>query len=205
MHGQRIRVHLALSNIPQPKSLVLAVDASVSTDDIRSGGLGYIVNNGLYGICGRYQYDHQVRKEGIAITELEAVLFGLAGIQEAGLDDQRVHILSDSQEVVKIILSWQKGTIIYPPGYINESNRPDGSMLSRLAHRFSSEPKRYQIQWTKGHRGHRLNEAAHYLAGYGRMVFERRMKRQEALALGQQEAKKALKTKKPHKPSPRWR
>lgn len=90
--------------------------------------------------------------------ELTAVLELLRATEAAGLADQPLHILADSQYAINCITKWM-------PGWKRRGwKKADGSavanreILEQLDRALVG--RQYRFEWVKGHAGHSMNEAA---------------------------------------------
>jgi ribonuclease HI len=71
--------------------------------------------------------------------------------------EHRVTVLSDCLEAVRLMERWQAGDLAPIPGY-------RGRTLINFARRVAQTGELFDVQWTRGHHGHALNEGADALA-----------------------------------------
>ncbi|MGC4749680.1 ribonuclease HI [Micromonospora sp. DT201] len=142
----------------------------------RSGGIGYMVSDGHYGLLGRGtgRLD-PTGKSRVLVDELRAVDYLLTGYEEvpAGMT-----VLLDSLTALRYLHRWQAGeTDAMPVGYSLRQRRwSDKPTLVRLAEQVAHRPD-LTFAHVKGHSGHPLNEAADALCHMARR------RREESFAL----------------------
>lgn len=157
-----------VDQVPQPgrEQLTVYTDGSVSTKRFARGlgaltGWGFIGTDGSYG-CGRCpQFTPKAGDDFNVVAELRAVWYA-AG---ARLADQPVTVVLDSQNAVRLLRQWKAGGDVMPAGYTGSSVR-EGT-LHQLQQAVAGHPGNLTVEWTHGHAGTVLNEAADTLAQLG--------------------------------------
>lgn len=156
---QRTAVRESLDALTPHPSLVVAVDASIASNG-DTAGLGWVVamTDGTILACGRGTLNVAQRGD-IALAELAAMRRGLAAAGTQGIPapgQGTVTVLSDSRVALSTIRKVRTGAPAagVPLASIKEAER----VLAEA----SSHP--VSFEWVKGHRGHRLNDAADRLA-----------------------------------------
>ncbi|WP_022868934.1 ribonuclease H family protein [Schaalia vaccimaxillae] len=92
------------------------------------------------------------------LGELTAVLELLKATQAAGLADEELHILADSQYAINVISKWRLGW--KKRGWTKADKKPIKNLeliqeIDRVI-----EGRRVTFEWVKGHAGHTMNELA---------------------------------------------
>lgn len=182
-------------NIPRPRRLVLATDATGLHRGDSTSSIGFIYSHGLFGFAANPNPISIVGRSRITIGELRAVHYALLSLDRYSPNDNRrpITLLCDSQAAIRYLEFWRAGQLVYPRGYSLEV-RHNGRQpsLVTLAERLAAHPSRLLPTWTAGHPtgrpSHPLNHAAHQLArlGYGleqqRVSLERAIKQAKGVA-----------------------
>lgn len=102
------------------------------------------------------------------IGELTAVLQVLWATQAAGLADQPLHILCDSQYVINCVTRWMPGW--KAKGWRKASKGPikNVEILQQIDAALAG--RTVTFEWVKGHAGHKMNEAADRYANRAAVV-----------------------------------
>lgn len=103
-------------------------------------------------------WDHGTNNLG----ELTAVLELLRATRDAGLADEPVHILADSQYAINVITKWMHGW--KKKGWVKTDKKPIANLeiiqeIDRLI-----AGRQVTFEWVRGHTGHPMNERADDLA-----------------------------------------
>ena len=92
------------------------------------------------------------------LGELNAVLELLKATAQAGLADEDLHILADSQYAINVISKWSPGW--KKRGWVKADKKPIKNLeLIREIDR-AMQGRTVTFEWVKGHAGHPLNERA---------------------------------------------
>ena len=134
----------------RPAGLTIATDAAV--DPVRrKAGMAYLATDGAWGLVLR-----PLEGADVLTCELRAVFYAL----DRPVPDGSITVLTDSQDAVRYLQSWQNGEDCYPPGYVTQTGRRGVPHLVALRNKVTSAPRRYTFTWTRAHVGHPLNEFA---------------------------------------------
>jgi ribonuclease HI len=130
-----------------------------------SGGMGYLVSDGHWGIRGwRTSRLDPTGHSKVLVTELRAIEFMLTR-----LTSEPLTVLVDSTSALHHLRQWQQGAVdVMPAGYdLRPRHGGRKPTLVRLAVRVADRPD-LTFRHVKGHSGHLLNEAADSLARIAR-------------------------------------
>ncbi|ERH25372.1 ribonuclease HI, partial [Actinomyces sp. oral taxon 877 str. F0543] len=96
------------------------------------------------------------------IGELTALLEALEATAAAGLSDQGLHVLADSQYTINVASKWRIGW--KKRGWTKADKKPikNLALIQRIDR--AMEGRTVTFEWVKGHAGHPLNELADDLA-----------------------------------------
>lgn len=105
------------------------------------------------------------------VGELSALLELLVATREAGLEEQPLHILADSQYVINCVTKWL-------PGWKRRGwKKADGKPVAnqKILEKIDTElqGRNYRFEWVRGHAGHRLNELADDRAREAALSYQR--------------------------------
>ena len=92
------------------------------------------------------------------LGELTAVLELLRATAEAGLADEPLHILADSQYAINVVTKWRHGW--KQRGWTKADKQPIKNLDLIQAIDRAIEGRDVTFEWVKGHAGHHLNEMA---------------------------------------------
>ncbi len=206
----RLRYIDWVADIPKPRTLVLATDATGLRRFDSTSGIGFIYNNGLFGLAANPNPVDIVGPSRIMIGELRAVWYALRALDQRGLTLKpraRLTILCDSTQAIAYMNNWRNGQLVYPAGYnttARHNHRPPS--LVSLAERFRKNPRQLLPDWTPGHPvdqpGHPLNQAAHNLARLAYGLQQQHVTLEQAINQAQTLARRTLGRPK-SRPNPR--
>ncbi|MEO5876432.1 MAG: hypothetical protein ABIS86_16470 [Streptosporangiaceae bacterium] len=159
----RSGIHGQVSRWAGERDLLAATDAGWKQ---RSGGMGYLVSDGSWGLRGwsRDRLD-PTGSSRVLVTELRAIDFMLARLPERPMT-----VLVDSTSALEYLDRWQGGDVrAMPAGYdLRARSRDQPPTLVGLAELIAGRPDLI-FRHIKGHSGHLLNEAADSLAKIARL------------------------------------
>ena len=92
------------------------------------------------------------------LGELNAVLELLKATAQAGLADQELHILADSQYAINVISKWSPGW--KKRGWVKADKKPIKNLELIQEIDRAMQGRIVTFEWVKGHAGHPLNERA---------------------------------------------
>lgn len=92
------------------------------------------------------------------LGELNAVLELLNATAQAGLADEDVHILADSQYAINVISKWSPGW--KKRGWVKADKKPIKNLELIQEIDRAMQGRTVTFEWVKGHAGHPLNERA---------------------------------------------
>ncbi|MFB4314402.1 ribonuclease HI [Actinomadura sp. 21ATH] len=154
--------------------LVAATDAAWKRG---TGGLGYVVGDGRWGMRGwRPAPQDPTGKSKVLVSELRAVALLLDRLENDRLENDRVAndrvllLMMDSLYALRFLRAWQRGDVSYMPHGYDLRPRRHGRppTLVRLAERVAARPAALRTAHVKAHSGHPLNEIADSLASMAR-------------------------------------
>jgi ribonuclease HI len=126
-----------------PGLIVVTTDAAVSHNKLRRGynavGIGYLANNGRFGVHGHRQHPKVVGPSGVAVAELKAIYKAIRELPEYAT----VLIRSDSQDALRYIEYWQQGDMKFPRGYTVVRDHHEAISLVALAELIRAKPQQY--------------------------------------------------------------
>ena len=92
------------------------------------------------------------------LGELNAVLELLKATAQAGLVDEELHILADSQYAINVISKWSPGW--KKRGWVKADKKPIKNLELIQEIDRAMQGRTVSFEWVKGHAGHPLNERA---------------------------------------------
>ena len=92
------------------------------------------------------------------LGELNAVLELLKATAQAGLADEELHILADSQYAINVISKWSPGW--KKRGWVKADKKPIKNLELIQEIDRAMQGRIVTFEWVKGHAGHPLNERA---------------------------------------------
>lgn len=92
------------------------------------------------------------------LGELHAVLELLQATAQAGLADEELHILADSQYAINVISKWSPGW--KKRGWVKADKKPIKNLELIQEIDRAMQGRKVTFEWVKGHAGHPLNERA---------------------------------------------
>ena len=92
------------------------------------------------------------------LGELNAVLELLKATAQAGLANEELHILADSQYAINVISKWSPGW--KKRGWVKADKKPIKNLELIQEIDRAMQGRRVSFEWVKGHAGHPLNERA---------------------------------------------
>ena len=92
------------------------------------------------------------------LGELNAVLELLKATAQAGLADEELHILADSQYAINVISKWSPGW--KKRGWVKADKKPIKNLELIQEIDRAMQGRTVTFEWVKGHAGHPLNERA---------------------------------------------
>lgn len=92
------------------------------------------------------------------LGELNAVLELLKATDQAGLADEDLHILADSQYAINVISKWSPGW--KKRGWVKADKKPIKNLELIQEIDRAMQGRTVTFEWVKGHAGHPLNERA---------------------------------------------
>ena len=92
------------------------------------------------------------------LGELNAVLELLNATAQAGLADEELHILADSQYAINVISKWSPGW--KKRGWVKADKKPIKNLELIQEIDRAMQGRAVTFEWVKGHAGHQLNERA---------------------------------------------
>lgn len=92
------------------------------------------------------------------LGELNAVLELLKATDQAGLGDEDLHILADSQYAINVISKWSPGW--KKRGWVKADKKPIKNLELIQEIDRAMQGRAVTFEWVKGHAGHPLNERA---------------------------------------------
>lgn len=92
------------------------------------------------------------------LGELNAVLELLKATDQAGLGDEDLHILADSQYAINVISKWSPGW--KKRGWVKADKKPIKNLELIQEIDLAMQGRTVTFEWVKGHAGHPLNERA---------------------------------------------
>ena len=92
------------------------------------------------------------------LGELNAVLELLNATAQAGLADEDLHILADSQYAINVISKWSPGW--KKRGWVKSDKKPIKNLELIQEIDRAMQGRTVTFEWVKGHAGHPLNERA---------------------------------------------
>lgn len=148
------------------EGVVVATDAAVNFQRHRAG-LGFVTTSGLFGLSAHPQPQGVVGRSASTVAELRSIWRAVSALHDGGDPFPSVAILTDSDDALELIRTWQAGdTGVFPAGYQLREQRVSGnqSSLEKLAGLMADSGGYYTVRKVTGHAGHHLNEAADSLA-----------------------------------------
>ena len=109
--------------------------------------------------------------------ELKAVLDLLESTADAGLADEELLVLCDSQYVINSVTKWMAGW--KRKGWKKRDGKPVLNVELMKALDAALQGRRVQFEWVKGHAGHAMNEAADRRANAAATAFQKKQAPQE--------------------------
>lgn len=162
--------------------ITIGVDGSykltVAERVIKPMSWGYVATNGKYGLGTSIVPGTVVGEQ----RALQAELRAMANALHAVGDQNPVRIISDSQDAIGFMTLWRDGHEVWPGGYNPQRAGGRESTLGRLARRAREMRGELELEWTAGHIGHPLNEAADALARMARIWTSGRIDKERAAA-----------------------
>ncbi len=104
--------------------------------------------------------------------ELKAVLDLLESTADAGLADEDLLVLCDSQYVINSVTKWMPGW--KRKGWRKRDGKPVLNVDLMKAIDAALQGRRVRFEWVKGHAGHPMNEAADQRANAAATAFQRK-------------------------------
>lgn len=114
--------------------------------------------------------------------ELKAVLDLLESTADAGLSDEELLVLCDSQYVINSVTKWMPGW--KKKGWKKRDGKPVLNVDLMKAIDAAMQGRHVRFEWIKGHAGHPMNEAADRRANAAATAFQRRQAPDEGPGLG---------------------
>lgn len=134
----------------RPMTITAAVDGS-ALGNPGPAGWAWVVSEDAWAAGGWNRATNNV-------GELTALAQLLEDTAEAGLDDQPLHVLADSEYVIKSVTQWMTGW--KKRGWKKADGKPvaNRELMERIDRAMVGRDVTFT--WVKGHAGHDLNEAA---------------------------------------------
>lgn len=131
-------------------TITAAVDGS-ALGNPGPAGWAWVVSEDCWDAGG---WDHGTNNLG----ELTAVLELLRATREAGLADEPLHILADSQYAINVVTKWRHGW--KKRGWAKADKKPIANLDVIRAIDEAMAGRSVTFEWVRGHAGHALNERA---------------------------------------------
>ncbi|KWX02270.1 hypothetical protein TH66_11055 [Carbonactinospora thermoautotrophica] len=164
--------------------IVVATDAATQNGRV---GYAFVTTAGRFGLGA---FPHPERIVGPAQTLVAELRTVNVAIESDG--NHPFIILCDSQDAVEYLRAWRRGNLIYPDGYTLYRKNGRTPTLVKLSRKLASNPRRYKVEWVKGHAGHPLNEVADSMAKLALRTLNGYFSWEEAIGLARRYAHRTL-------------